>query len=185
MDWQVAALEEYRALRAESLDSMKTQHLLTYTAALAVGLTLAWGFHQWERFLLPDLIFLVFSPAMCYVALIIWVGEVARFMRVGFYLAEKERMISASFHGHPEVMNWENWLRAGKGSNHPHQLRLNYLAIIVLFLSTAIASVAIGNYRMIGVLSSSSLILLDTFEILACAATAVFIYRLGRKFMKS
>jgi len=185
MDWQAAALEEYRALRAESLDSMKTQHLMTHIGATAVGLTLAWGFHQWDRSLLPDLIFLVFAPAMCYVLLIVWVGEVARLMRVGLYLAEKERAISASFPSHPDAMNWENWLRAGKGGNHPHQLRLNYLAIIVLFLASAIAAVAIGNFRMIGALSLSSLVLLDVFEIFACLATSLYIYRLGRKFKKS
>ena len=182
MEWQTAALEEYRSLRAESLESSRNQHLIVNIGGLAVGLLMVWGFYIWERLLVPDLLFLVFIPAICYTVLIIWIGEVARLMRVGFYLSEREREISASFPGHPKALHWENWLRDESEGGRKHQVMLNYLAVVILFSSGAIVSLVVGNYRMIGLVSLTWLVVTDVFELLAFAATLFYIYQLGRKF---
>jgi len=184
MDWHTVALEEYKTLRAESLESTKIQHLIVTMGGTAVGLLLVWGFSIWERLLVPDLVFLVFVPAICYTVLIVWMGEVARLVRVGSYLAEKEREISAFFPDHPKALNWENWLRDESEGGRKHQVMLNYLAVVMLFASAAVVSLIVGNYRMIGLISSVWLLVMDLFEILALLATVFYVYRLGQKFRK-
>jgi hypothetical protein len=185
MDWQIVALEEYKSLRAESLDSIRMQHLIVAIGGVAVGLLMVWGFLIWERLLVPDLVFLVFAPAICYTVLIVWMGEVARLMRVGFYLSEKEREISASFPEHPNALRWENWLRDESEGGRRHQVMLNYLAVVMLYASAAIVCLVVGNYRMIGLISTFWLAILDVFEILALSATLFYVYQLGQKFRKS
>jgi len=182
MEWQVAALEEYKALRREILDTMRNQQMLVHVGAITIGLILAWGFHEWDRSRIADLVFLVFVPAMAYVVLILWMGEVARMMRVGLYLADREKEISASFTDHPGALNWENWLRTRSGKKEPHRVMLNYLAIVVLYLSAALVGIAVGNYRLADDITTRSLVILDGVELLAFLATALYVFKLSRQF---
>ena len=184
MDWQVVALEEYRTLRTESLESVRNQHFIVNIGGIAVGLLMVWGFNIWDRLLVPDLVFLVFVPAICYTVLIVWMGEVARLMRVGSYLAEKEREISASFPDHPRALHWENWLRDESEGGRKHQVMLNYLAVVILFVSMAIVSLVVGNYRVIGLVSPFWLAVTNLFELLALMAALYYIYQMGQKFRK-
>lgn len=181
MDWLPVALEEYKTLRLESIEALKGQHSTLRVGTAAVGVVLASGFNLWDKTLLPDLIFLLFNPALCYIVLAVWIGEVARMMRAGSFLAGLEKKISAAFPDKPDVLSWENWLRSSSEENKTPQIKWNYLSIIALFFATALASIAIGNYRIWGKLSPTLIYILNGIELIFFLIALVSILRLGRK----
>lgn len=147
-DWFIPLLEEYKTLRTESLESMKGQQSTLRVGAATVGVVIAAGFNVWDKPLLPDLVFLLFTPFICYLSLVIWIGEVARMMRAGYYLSKIEQKVNSCFQNEENIIFWENWLRAKDTKGKTPQMKLNYLAIIALFFSTAFASIIIGNNRI-------------------------------------
>ena len=88
MEWIQIALEEYKTLRQESLDAIKAQHATLSFGTGTISVIFISGFGLWNNayYLLPRIIFLVFVPAICYIALVVWIGELARMMRVGQFL---------------------------------------------------------------------------------------------------
>jgi hypothetical protein len=84
-------MEEYRTLRTESLDSMKGQQATFNIGIATIGFLIGAAFNFWEKNLVSGLIFLAFIPLACYIVLFVWIGEVARMMRAGYFISLIEK----------------------------------------------------------------------------------------------
>lgn len=145
--WIQTALEEYKSLRTESLESMKGQQTTLRFGTATIAILISAGFNIWEQnSILPEIIFWVFNPILCYLIHIIWIGEVARMMRAGLYISKIEKKINSFIDNSESPLGWENWLRT-EDKKHTPQLKWNYRAIIFLFLFIAMSSVIIGYYK--------------------------------------
>lgn len=180
MEWLTPALEEYKSLRAESLASMANQQSTLRIGIGAVGVVIAAGFNLWEKTLLPDVIFLIYNPVICYLALLIWVGEVARMMRAGYYLSRLEKKINASFPEIENVLSWENWINTRDALGRIPKRIFGYYAVIGLFFFAAFSSIIVANYKIIDKMPSYLLLLIDFFEAVFFILVLVFIIRAGK-----
>jgi hypothetical protein len=182
MDWIQVALEEYRTLRVESIEALKGQHSTLRVGTATVGVVLASGFNLWDKTPVPDFLFLVFTPAICYLVLAIWIGEVSRMMRAGSFLADLETKISSAFPVNANVLSWENWLRTTPDKGKTPQLKWNYLAIIALFFATAVASIAIGIFRLCGKIWLSWMLVVSCIEFIFFLSALIHILRIAKRF---
>ncbi len=175
------AIEEYKTLRQESLESMKGQQSTVRMGMATVGVVIAAGFNVWDKTPLSDLVFLAFNPIICYLTLIIWIGEVTRMMRVGNYLSLIEKKLNGYFKEEDPIIYWENWLRTKNAKDQTPQLKDNYKAIISLFLGTAISSTAIGFYRIWDKVQILTLICGFIIELLLFVSTFEYMRRTSNK----
>lgn len=179
MDWIAVALEEYKTLRAESIEAIKTQQTtLKLGTAIASAVVIS-GFNLWDKTLLPDLIFLVFIPILCYMVLVIWIGEVARMMRAGYYLTLVENKISKAFPDVTNLLFYENWLRNKKKTGTP-QHKWNYIAVIALFTFISLASIIVGNFKIFIKIHICVLIVINLLEIVFLIGVLIHIYNLSK-----
>ena len=182
-NWITIVLEEYKTLRAESLTAMKNQQSILSFGTAAFGIMIAGGFNSWDKSFFPGIMFLVFCPIICHIVLVIWMGELTRMMRAGFYLTLIEKRINEAFKDKPDLLNWENWLRTQTKDGKTPQLKWNYFAIIGYFFALSIASLVIGNYQMVISNNVSPVIigLIDLIEILSFFVIFVYLYRQQQK----
>lgn len=182
MEWIEIALEEYKTLRSESIESIKTQHSTLNIGTGIAGAVVISGFNLWDKTLLPDLIFLIFIPLLCYIILVIWIGEVSRMVRVGHYLTTVENKISSSFPKHPELLFYENWLRRKAVNSKNHQSKWNYIAVIALFTFIAFSSIAVGTFKIHDKFVAWFVIVIDLIEFLFLTIFLLHIYKVSKTF---
>ena len=176
MEWLTPALEEYKTIRDESLGSMNSQQTTLKVGIGTVGVVIASGFNVWEKNLLPDLIFLIFNPIICYLTLLIWLGEVARMMRAGHFLAILEKRISAKFTEYVDVLSWENWIRTKDSIGRNRKRTFSYIAIMILFFFTALSSIMIGAYRICDKVDFRLWVSIMSIELLVFISILLFIW---------
>jgi hypothetical protein len=183
--WLFAAIEEYKSIRTESLDSMKVQNQILSYGVTAVGAILTVGISIIDKpmLLLDEAIFLFFIPLVIFFMVMIWAGEVARMYRAGSFLVEREKIISRfvdkanTLNGWNNALFWENWLLEKKNNNEtPHQkLYSQHYSVLGMFLFLAMLSITIGNYKLLG---TPHVIFLLPIDILA-ACVLVYLARLA------
>lgn len=176
MKWIEIIIEEYKTVRTESLESIKSQQTTLNIGTAIAGAIVVAGFNLWQEDLLPALIFLFFIPLICYLILLIWLGEVSRMMRAGKYLKEIEEKISKQFKKKANPLNFENWLREKKKDGTTEQTKWNYISVIALFLFFALSSIAIGNWKIFNQIDCKLLIVINIIEVIFLLIICLFIY---------
>ncbi len=182
MEWIEVALEEYKSLRAESIEAIKTQQSTLNFGTAITGVVVIAGFNLWEKPLLPELIFLVFIPILCCIILVIWIGEVSRMMRAGYYLTLVEDKISKSFPDRPQLLFYENWLRENAHNSESQQLKWNYIAVIALFSFISVSSIIVGNVKIYDKIGICLIIIFNIIEILFLTIVLIHIYKVSKSF---
>lgn len=115
-DWLTLAMEEYRTIRAEILDSIKIQHtILQYGMTVISAIALA-GFSVWKTHpVVAIAVFLGLLPVTISFIGITWAGEVGRMFRAGSFLLVREHQISSHVCAvsvspeQPPALVWETW----------------------------------------------------------------------------
>lgn len=181
MAWIEVVIEEYKTLREESLTAMQLQQAVLRYGVAIVGLLTVTAFHLWSDRLLSGAVLFVFVPLVSYLILIIWMGEVARMMRVGWFLRELEDKINKHFPNNKPALTWENFLRDKSGHQTP-QLNWNYFGIIGLFLSIPVATIILGNVRLWQVYDAKTLLFFNVSEAIVFAAVFIRILVSGQRF---
>jgi hypothetical protein len=179
--WLLAALEEYKSLRMESLDSMKVQNSILGYGVAGIGALLTAGISLIDKNdnpVLEEAIFCFFIPLVVFFIVMTWAGEVARMYRAGKFLVDREPIINQHAAGMGSrlsacepALSWENWLsRTGKNNETPHQkLYLQHYSILGTFLFIALLSVTMGNYKASGHSPLELLIIIDLVAVCALA----------------
>ena len=158
--WLSTAIEEYKSIRTESLDSMKVQNnIVGYgVAATAALLTASIGFIDKNDSTILDLaIFCLFIPSVVSFIVMIWAGEVARMYRAGSFLAMREKIINRHIDAKinsggslSEPLGWENWLLSEDANNKNqtphHRLYAQHYCILAMFIFLGLLSMLIGNF---------------------------------------
>lgn len=167
MDWLEIAIEEYKTLREESLTSMKMQQSILTFGTATIGLIITTGFNVWDKTPLPEILFLFLAPAIVYLIILVWLGEVGRMFRAGRFIADIEDKINLQFPGKEKALTWENWLLTRQNENKtPHHiLQFHYVSIFLLFAMTSLGSIIIGNLKIYTQLILRYIILIDLVEI--------------------
>ena len=160
--WLSTAIEEYKSIRTESLDSMKIQNIIVSygVASIAALLTASIGFiDKNDNTILDWAIFCLFIPLVVGFIVMIWAGEVARMYRAGAFLAMRENIINTHIDAkiNPDdplkkPLGWENWLLkedANQNNQTPHQrLYIQHYYILAMFIFLSLLSILIGNYKV-------------------------------------
>jgi hypothetical protein len=188
--WVYAAIEEYKSLRTESLDSMKVQNTILSYGVTAVVLILTAGLSiiDKEGLVMVDAgIFLILIPTTIFFIVMIWAGEVARMYRAGSFLVKHELIVSeyVGMVSKP-ALSWENWLsQNGVNNEAPHKkLYIQHYSVLAMFLFLAVLSITIGNYKL-GSTYVGCLIIIDIVEASALACLALLTVFLLRYFHPS
>lgn len=105
-------LEEYRALRAEVIQSMDDGNKILAFGLAAIGLVLASGLN-FKDSLLGFLVVGFFLPILSGLVLSLWFAAQERIARASNYLSGVEVRIKSAF-GEVSGVSWEAWLRARK-----------------------------------------------------------------------
>ena len=144
-DWLFVAIEEYKALRMEILNSIKLQYLTVQIGLTAIGVLLVLLSTFLNKKYLPQIFLLILTPAASYITLFLWMGEVERMVRAGIYIHSREKYMSTLFKGMPSPLNWETWLREPVSNGVDRHIAANYKSVIALYLGAAVTSILIGN----------------------------------------
>ncbi len=207
MEWLDTVIEEYKTLRAESLTAIQTQQAVIRYGLAIVGVLVATALNTWDKLVLSAAVFLVFLPIVCYLILMIWMGEVARMMRVGRYLYGLEKRINEFLNGQVTLRNsrkrgsavqddensqrpvnslpalyWETSLRDLSKKDGTPQLTWSYLAILGILLFFAIASIVFGNYRIWNDVSSVFLVFTNVIEFVVFGIAFIILLHTGMRF---
>jgi hypothetical protein len=178
------ALEEYRTLRQEVMTSMGTQQSILSFGTAALGILLAGAFNVFNQPLPAALIFLLFVPLLSHLILVLWMTEVVRMLRAGYFLARVEAKIDEQMDS-DELLSWERWAHARPSpAEDPEDIRLvlrdvdrqSFQLVAGMLLSIALAGIAIGNYEITR-FESGRMELLAALNLVVLAASVV----LGRK----
>ncbi|KST63265.1 hypothetical protein [Mastigocoleus testarum] len=185
-EWIDVVLEEYRTLRAESLLAMQTQQSVLRFGLGSVGVVIGAGFTSWNQINLASIVFLVLLPLICYAVLIIWIGEVARMIRAGYFLLQLEEKINQKFlsqyPNETKPLSWETYLRNSNGISGTPQLQWNYLIIIALFFLLAFISIVVGNINLWSSTYRDQLIWVNLFELFFFTLVFIYIFVTGKRF---
>lgn len=92
-----------------------------------------------------------------------------------------EQKVNSRFIGLPKAIAWESWLRETDEKERPRLFKWNRIATAVLFLFTAICSIVIGNCKIFGKVSETTLYVINIAEFVFFVATFLFNYSVGRK----
>jgi hypothetical protein len=176
MNWIEIVMEEYKTLRTESIESVKSQQTTLNIGTAIAGAVVIAGFNLWKETLIPDLIFLFFIPILCYLILAIWLGEVSRMVRAGKYIKKLENRISKEYSKIEPPLSFENWLRNKDKNDKSKQTKWNYISVISLFIFIAFSSILIGNYKIYPKIELLGLIIINLFESIGLATVIMFIY---------
>jgi hypothetical protein len=148
--WLDLAVTEYQAVRAEILTTMQTQQGALQFGTAALSILVVGALNVWEDKLITTVAFLVVVPFLSNLVVTIWIGEVTRMMRAGDHLQRVEERFREVLPEMPEpVMRWETALRARTSptTRWKTHYEWNYLAIIFMFWSIAVAAMGLGVYR--------------------------------------
>jgi hypothetical protein len=179
--WIDIAMEEYKTLREESLAAIAGQQQVLIVGLGGIGVLLGVGAASWndsDKNSLAAIVLLALIPLLCYLMLIIWIGEVIRMRRAGNFIAGIEQRINAAFPSRKDVLSWETRFRQPLPKNNI-KLSKNYQAIICLFLLTALLSIALGDTLIFEIVSGCAFVCLNVAELLFFGATTYYLYRTG------
>lgn len=148
--WLELAVTEYEALRDEILTTMNTQQGTLRFGTAAISILAVGTINVWEDKLVTTLAFLFAVPFLTKLLLTIWMGEVTRMMRAGDHLGRIEKRFQELYPEMPKpIMRWETGLRDPSSAitRWKRHYEWNYLAIVLMFWSIAVASMALGVYQ--------------------------------------
>jgi hypothetical protein len=148
--WHDVALEEYKALRAEILTAMQMQYTTLTFGTAAIGVLFGFGANVWKASdaLPAEIVFLIAVPALAYLVLVIWMGEVTRMIRAGQYVRFLESRINRAVHR--GALGWETFLREKDDVQKTQHRRWNRATIFFLYGLIAGASIALGWQKLSG-----------------------------------
>jgi hypothetical protein len=147
-------MQEYAAVWAEIHTSLASQVSVLAFGAAAVGLLMSAAAQLWTTAsLVAGLLLLLAAPAVCFLALAIYLGEQVRLMRAGLFLYRLEEAanqpqsaVAADDGRSVQVLTWEHWasihVRTGDVDRH------NRSVIILVFALLGAGSAAAGFLRM-------------------------------------
>jgi len=179
VEWQDVMMEEYKALRTVVIESLKNQQSVLSLGITTISVIIGFGANQWTQDFVPDLMFLVFTPLFSYLILLIWIAEVSRVMLAGNSILKIETEINLFFD--KTALNWETTLRSEN-----KQTKINYYAVIFLFLSVPIASIFLGiwHYNMVSRTHLIPISVICIAESILFVAYLIYLKRKGAKLNK-
>lgn len=109
--WLVAALEEYRSLRVEIIDSIESQRKTMQLGVTAISVLIGLGLQQMSP-LLSVVLLTLLVPVVAIFITAGALGERFRASRASYFLAYKETIVNRALLGTNPALEWEGWLRA-------------------------------------------------------------------------
>jgi hypothetical protein len=164
-------------------DSDAQQSILSFGTA-ALGILLAGAFNVFGDALAAALVFLVFIPLLSHLILALWMTEVVRMLRAGYFLARVEEEIGEAV-GRKKILSWERWAHATPSEDEKERGdirvvlrdvdRLSFQVVTAMLLTIALAGVAIGNYELVS-FQGDRTALAVALNLLIALASAVLAY---------
>jgi len=184
-------LEEYRTLRQEVFTSMGTQQSILSFGTAALGILLAGAFNVFGEPLPAALIFLLFVPLVSHLILVLWMTEVVRMLRAGYFLARIERKVD-ELTDCTDLLSWERWAHARPvPEEDPDDIRLvlrdvdrqSFQLVSAMLISIALGGIAIGNYEITR-MEEGRMVWIEVLNILA-VVSSVFLAFKARQILRS
>lgn len=111
MLWLTAALHEYDTLRTEIIDRMQAQRTIMQVGAISTAVLIGLALQRIDA-LLAYLILGALVPILVLFIVLGSLGEFGGAVRVGNFLARRERVINDSIGSEVPALEWESWLRS-------------------------------------------------------------------------
>lgn len=142
-------IRQYELIRAEVIASFAVQQQILGFGIATIGLLAGAAFVGKQAAHRSDLL-VIFVPLIAYLAVTIWFSEVMRMMRAGAFMMTLERRLAEECDD--DSLTWESEVDRGRrrhpfgkkylGWLDPDRLRL--IAVTLLFLTLAVASIVLG-----------------------------------------
>jgi hypothetical protein len=139
--WVTAALEEYKSLRAEIVDSIQAQRQIMQIGLTGLSVLIGLGL-QGINPLLAVLILALLVPTVAIFVTVGALGELFRAARASAFLAYREGIINLAIPGPAPAQEWEQWLR-----RRPIFIVRDRAEFLAVF-SISTGSLALGFYLM-------------------------------------
>jgi len=183
IEWVKIKIEEYKTLRAEVLNSGNNSISILRYGLIAISGLIYFGLTNIDNVLTSNLIFLLFCPVICYLILMIWVGEIARRFRASSYIHDYiEKEVNKCFEDLGPVLHWEKWLRGENEKDHRKRLfKWHRAATVSLFFITAGCSAFTGIYKNQNVFTQLQFDLIFYSEAIFIVGVALFVLSVYKK----
>ena len=110
--WLIVALEEYKALRTEIVDSIHAQRTIMQLGVTGVSVLIGLGLQQAPSLLASIILAMLVPSVTFFITTAAW-GELFRAARASRFLAEREDIINEAVKGvGSPAMAWKRWLRS-------------------------------------------------------------------------
>jgi len=165
VDWLAIVIEEYKSISEERLTALQTHQSTLGFGTAILGFLFVTGLNLWDKFLLPEFLFLFFTPAIIYLIIIVWVGELKRLVRACIFLAMIEEKVNKELINKPKALSWQSWVRIKQDGNVENLIIGNYRAIACIFLLISLSSIILGIYKISLIFSFKFIVAISLLEI--------------------
>lgn len=110
--WLMVALEEYKALRAEIIESIQAQRTILQLGVTGISALIGLGLYQAPSLLASTILAVLVPFVTFFITTAAW-GELFRAARASSFLSDREVIINEEVKSDvsPPAMAWESWLR--------------------------------------------------------------------------
>jgi hypothetical protein len=143
-EWQQVAIEEYRTLRQESLDSISQAQTTLRGGVVALGVLAALSVDVSGSGPLAELVIALAGPAIATATLMQWLLETKRAVRAGTHIAELEQEFQRRFGG-DAPLRWERIVRA---EFNPRKSFTYHWSVLGTLLVASLPAVALGLFAL-------------------------------------
>lgn len=140
--WLIAALEEYKSLRSEIVDSIEAQRKTMQLGITGISVLIGLGLQRISP-LLSVILLTLLVPIVAIFITAGALGERFRASRASYFLAHKEKIVNQALGRSEPALEWEAWLR-----NRPIFILRDKAEFFAVFSLTA-GALGLGFYTFI------------------------------------
>jgi hypothetical protein len=147
MDWVAVALEEYKTLRAESLEAIEQMQRTLQIGVVAIGLITGFGIDTSESGAAVQAGIAAATPALAAAVLVLWLDELRRSVFAGAHVARIEHRIAERYAPDDPPLTWETKIQKEFDPDSGYRYHRHWATAAALFAAAA-PMVATGLVRL-------------------------------------
>jgi len=146
--WLDVALEEYRALRSEIIETQRAQQWTVGLSFTALGIVASQVTDLLGSPVAAVAVFIVLVPLVICAFLLVWLAQIGGMMRLGGQIWRLELRVHQDWIAPEEVFAWETYLRDPDSKTHSFRVyEWGYGGIVTIYSLLALGSIVLGQHR--------------------------------------
>ena len=145
--WLDLALEEYKALRSEIIETQKAQQWTVGLSFTALGIVASQVTDLLGSPVAAVAVFIVLVPLVICAFLLVWLAQIGGMMRLGEQICRLEQRVHEDKIAPEEVFAWESYLRRPVSQTRSFRLyEWGYQGILAIYSFLALGSIVLGRH---------------------------------------